>query len=151
MNDATASLIPKSAYDQLPNYLLYAPLIASSEAERGIPAGLLARLLYVESHYRSDIISGRLKSRTGAEGIAQFEPETARELRVDPLNPEQAIPGAARYLSVLYAELGGDWADTVAAYNWGIGNVRRWALSGHGMPPAETVKYVASITGVSFG
>lgn len=119
----------------------YADTIAAAESRYGIPADLLARLLYQESHYRDDIITGRVKSPVGALGIAQFMPATAQEMGIDPLNPTQAIDGAGRYLRRLY-DATGTWAQALAAYNWGLGNVRRKGLDA---APAETRSYYASI------
>jgi len=119
----------------------YAAQIAAAEANYQIPESLLARVLYQESRFRADIISGQTKSPVGAVGIAQFMPATAREWGVDPLNPESAIDGAGRYLKWLYDRLG-DWPRALAAYNWGIGNVQRRGLDA---APTETRNYVAQI------
>lgn len=119
----------------------YVPLIQAAEARHGLPAGLLERLLWQESRYREDIISGRKRSSAGALGIAQFMPETARDLNIDPLNVAQAINGAGAYLAMLYRQLGG-WKEALAAYNWGIGNVRRKGLV---VAPRETRNYYTEI------
>lgn len=121
----------------------YLVLIEAAERAYGIPQNMLARLLYQESRYRQDIITGRTRSPAGALGIAQFMPATAAELGVDPLDPASAIDGAGRYLAGLYRQLG-DWKLALAAYNWGIGNVKRKGL---GAAPAETQSYVAGILG----
>jgi len=123
------------------NYEKYRDVIAAAEQAQGIPEGLLARLLYQESHYRSDIIDGSTRSGTGALGIAQFMPATAADMGIDPLNPFQAIDGAARYLRLQYNSFR-DWRLALAAYNAGPGNVRKY----NGVPPfTETLKYVAEI------
>lgn len=119
----------------------YRPFITAAEREYGLPEGLLYRLLYKESRYREDIITGATRSPVGALGIAQFMPATAAELGVNPLDPYASIDAAARYLARLKASLG-DWASAVAAYNWGIGNVKR---KGMAAAPAETRDYVAFI------
>lgn len=119
----------------------YRAVIAAAEADNGIPAGMLARLLYQESRYRPEIIDGRKRSPTGAMGIAQFMPATAAEMGVDPLDPMQAIPAAGRYLAWLYGKTGG-WSMALAAYNWGIGNVMRKGLSA---APKETRDYYSQI------
>lgn len=128
----------------------YAPLIAQTEAANGIPAGLLHRQLYEESHYRADIISGATPSSVGALGIAQFMPDTARSLGIDPTDPLQAIPAAGRYMKSLYNDTR-SWSMALAAYNWGIGNVLayiRTGLGAHGQSmPSQTNAYVADITG----
>jgi len=119
----------------------YREAIAAAEAKHGIPETLLARLLYQESRYREDIITGKTASSAGALGIAQFMPATAAELGIDPLEPGQAIDGAALYLRRLYDQLG-DWAAALAAYNWGIGNVKKKGVVN---APTETRLYITQI------
>lgn len=119
----------------------YAPAIAAAEQRYSIPQHMLARLLYQECRWREDIITGRLKSPVGAVGIAQFMPATARELGIDPLNTDQAIDAAGRYLSGLFRKFG-TWTQALAAYNWGQGNVQRKGL---GAAPLETRNYFTQI------
>lgn len=119
----------------------YAPAIAAAESANGLPRDMLARLLWQECHYREDIITGSVRSPAGALGIAQFMPATAREMGVNALDPFAAIPAAARYLARLYGVFG-DWSETLAAYNWGIGNVQRRGLDA---APAETRNYYQQI------
>lgn len=119
----------------------YAGMIAAAEAANGLPVDMLARLLWQESRYREDIITGRVRSQVGALGIAQFMPATARELGIDPLNPAQAIPAAAQYLARLF-RMFGNWSEALAAYNWGMGNVQRRGLDA---APRETRAYYREI------
>ena len=119
----------------------YRAAIAAAEDRNGIPANMLARLLYQESRYREDIISGARRSPAGAVGIAQFMPATAAELGVNPYDAFESIDGAGRYLARLYKSLG-DWALALAAYNWGIGNVRRKGIAS---APTETRNYFTQI------
>jgi hypothetical protein len=125
----------------------YQALIDRAAAQYGVPADHLARLLRQESGFRPEVIDGRVKSSAGAEGIGQFMPGTAKELGVDPLNPESAIPGSARYLSQLQKQFGGNLEHATAAYNYGPGNVQKW-LAGGGDPsrlPAETQAYLKAV------
>lgn len=119
----------------------YQQTISFTEQAYGIPESLLARLLYEESRFRPDIITGQTKSPVGAVGIAQFMPATAKEWGVNPLDPDDAIDGAGRYLVHLYNRFG-SWDKALAAYNWGPGNVSRKGLD---KAPAETRQYVAKI------
>lgn len=124
----------------------YDDVIAASEKQYSLPSGVLWNLLYRESRFREDIITGRVRSSVGALGIAQFMPATAVEQLGSAdaaLDPYRAIPGAARYLRWLIDRTGSLDAG-VAAYNWGIGNVQRKGLA---KAPQETVDYVAAITG----
>lgn len=121
----------------------YRAAISAAEQANGIPSGMLARLLYQESHYRADIISGATRSPAGAIGIAQFMPATAPDWSVNLYdgNPFDDIAGAGKYLAWLYRQTGA-WDKALAAYNWGIGNVKRKGLS---VAPAETRTYYSSI------
>lgn len=127
------------SYDKVPQQ--YRGAIAAAEVRYGLPNGMLARLLYQESRYRPDIISGAKKSSVGALGIAQFMPATAAQFGIDPLNPGQAIDAAGRYLGQLYKQFG-TWDKALAAYNWGPGNVARKGLAS---APAETRNYFTQI------
>lgn len=127
---------------QVNDYPKYAAQISSVEAAQGIPPNLLGRLLYQESAFRPEVISGAVRSSVGAVGIAQFMPATAAELGIDPTNPTQSIAAAGRYLRQLYDQTG-SWQLALAAYNWGIGNVLR---KGFSEAPTETRNYVAQIT-----
>lgn len=119
----------------------YAVAIADAERANGLPPLMLERLLWQESRYREDVITGAKRSPAGALGIAQFMPATAAEMRIDPLNPAQAIPAAARYLRGLYQRFG-NWSEALAAYNWGQGNVARKGLAA---APTETRNYYSQI------
>ena len=85
-------------------------------------------------------------SPVGAQGIAQFMPQTAA-LRglADPFDPAQAIPASAHYLGDL-ADSFGNLGLAAAAYNAGEARVSDW-LAGAGGLPAETQDYVWFITG----
>jgi len=124
----------------------YLAAIAAAEDSNGIPRNLLARLLYQESRFREDIISGATSSPAGALGIAQFMPATAAEFGLNPLDPYASIAAAGRYLAQLYRRFG-NWPEALAAYNWGQGNVSRKGLAA---APLETRNYVAQITGDIF-
>lgn len=120
----------------------YLPALTAAEVAQGIPAGLLVRLAYQESRFRPEIISGALQSRAGAIGIMQIIPRF--HPGVNPLDPAQAIPYAARYLRQQFDRFG-SWELALAAYNWGPGNVAEWQ-AGRASPPLETRNYVAQIT-----
>lgn len=115
----------------------YLDAIRTAEAVNGLPDNLLARLLWQESRYRPNAVN----RTSGAQGIAQFMPATAKELGVDPFDAYSSIAGAGRYLAWLYGQVG-DWAQALAAYNWGVGNVKRKGLA---KAPSETRSYYTSI------
>lgn len=119
----------------------YQAIIIPAGQDNGVPISILAWLLWKESRYNPAIIDGTIRSKVGALGIAQFMPATASDEGIDPLDPAQAIPAAARYLARLYRATG-TWAQALAAYNWGIGNVQRKGITA---APAETVDYYTTI------
>lgn len=104
----------------------------------GLNPDIFERQINQESGFAQDVISGRRRSSAGALGIAQFMPGTARGLGVNPLDPKQALDGAARLMSS-YVRKYGNYRDALVAYNAGPGGV--------GHPPAESRNYVASILG----
>ncbi|HEY7123639.1 MAG TPA: lytic transglycosylase domain-containing protein [Ktedonobacterales bacterium] len=66
--------------------------VAISEAERNqIDTAVFAWQIWQESRFDPDAVSP-----AGAIGIAQFEPETAAELGINPRDPSQAPAAAAR-------------------------------------------------------
>jgi len=127
------------SYSKVPEQ--YRAAIAAAEANHGLPDQMLARLLWQECRYRESIITGRVRSPAGALGIAQFMPATAAEMGIDPLDPFAAIDAAGRYLRSLYRQTG-QWDKALAAYNWGIGNVKRKGLA---VAPTETRNYFTQI------
>lgn len=117
----------------------YKPQIYYSARLTGVPPLLLAALLRQESKFNPGVVN----TRTGASGIAQFMPATAREWfgadwQSGVFNPERAIHQAARYLAWLYRQHG-TWRLAVAAYNWGTGLLSRNGLA---LAPKETRDYV---------
>lgn len=115
-------------------------LIGRYAAQHRLPPDFFARLIWKESRFDVKALSPK-----GAQGVAQFMPETAR-LRglADPWDPAQAIPASAAYLAALRRRFG-NLGLAAAAYNSGEGRVERW-LRGETRLPAETRDYVLSIT-----
>ena len=114
----------------------YADLFSRAASRYGVDASLLAAMANQESGFNSQAVSP-----AGAQGLMQFMPSTAAGLGVNPLDPNSAIDGAARYLSSLTKQFGStDLA--LAAYNAGPGTVSRHG----GIPPySETQNYVRSV------
>ena len=83
-------------------------------------------------------------SSAGAVGIAQFMPETAASLGINPLDVEDAIEGQCKYMKSLMDSFG-DYSLALAGYNAGGGAVQEYG----GIPPyGETQAYVAKISSV---
>lgn len=112
-------------------------LLNAAEARHGIPAGLLVRQAWQESHFNPTVVN----QRSGAKGLMQFMDATAAEWGVNVFDPASAADGAARYMAWLYGRVG-SWSLALAAYNWGIGNVLRKGIAA---APLETRNYMAQI------
>jgi soluble lytic murein transglycosylase-like protein len=134
-----ANTITGYSYAKVP--IQYRAAIAGAESTYGLPGEMLARLLWQECRYNPKIIDCRIVSTAGALGIAQFMPATAAEMGINPLDPFAAIDAAGRYLRSLYRQTS-DWKKALAAYNWGIGNVKRKGLAA---APRETRNYFTQI------
>ena len=118
-------------------------LLATAEAQNGIPAGLLVRQAWQESRFNPAAVN----PRSGAAGLMQFMPATAAEWGVDRLSAASSAAGAGRYMAWLYRQVG-SWPLALAAYNWGVGNVMRKGMSA---APGETRNYLAQISADVFG
>lgn len=126
--------------DRREGWKKYEALIESAANKYAVPQDLLKRLLHTEN------TTGNPMARnpsSGAEGLAQFMPETAKERGVNSYDPESSIHGAAKYLHELHNEFG-SWKNAVAAYNAGPGTVKKWLAEG-GELPAETIQYLKTI------
>ncbi len=118
--------------------LLLAVATVRAARANGLPPEFLGATLLQESAYDVEALSA-----AGAVGIAQFEPETAASIGVDPYDPFAAIDGAAellgQYLAAYRQTYPDPYATALAAYNAGPGAVERYG----GVPPyAETREYV---------
>lgn len=108
-------------------------------AERfGVSENLLKAVAKAESGFNPSAVS-----RSGAQGIMQLMPATARSFGVtDAFDPEQNIMAGAELLSGLLAKYDGDVSLALAGYNAGSGAVDRYG----GIPPyTETRNYVARV------
>lgn len=103
-----------------------------------LPADFVRAVVKVESNFNPNAVS-----RTGAIGLMQLMPGTARAMGVvNPFDPRQNIFGGTRYLRFLANTFQGDLVLTVAAYNAGEGAVQRY----RGVPPYdETRRYVQRV------
>ena len=120
----------------------YLEMARMAAEKHNVPANLFLRLVQQESGWNPSAVSHK-----GALGLAQLMPETARALRVDPMNPRQNLEGGARYLRQQYDEFR-SWPLALAAYNAGPKAVKKHG----GIPPyKETQNYVRRITGITPG
>jgi soluble lytic murein transglycosylase-like protein len=113
-------------------------LLSHAGAQHNIDAELLASVVKAESDGRTDAVS-----RTGARGLMQLMPRTARQLGVhDAFRADQNIAGGSAYLDQLLTRYKDNLALALAAYNAGPAAVDRY----HGVPPfRETRAYVVRV------
>ncbi len=116
--------------------------LAQAAADNDLPEEFFTRLIWQESRFDPSAVS-----RAGAQGIAQFMPQTAA-LRglVNAFEPMQALRESASYLRELRTTFRGNLGLAAAAYNAGPGQVEAW-LAGRSMLPLETQAYVRIVTG----
>jgi hypothetical protein len=105
----------------------------------GIDPDIFARQIQQESGFNP-----QAGSSAGAQGIAQFMPATAKQYGVNPWDPTSALPGAAKMMSNLLDQYGGDWSKALAAYNGGDKAVQQLNA---GQPWQETQQYLNTILG----
>lgn len=113
-------------------------LLSHAGEEHDIDVELLASVVHAESAGRANAVS-----RTGAQGLMQLMPGTARNLGVkDSFQPDQNISGGTTYLDALLTRYHDNLALALAAYNAGPAAVDKY----HGIPPyRETRAYVARV------
>jgi len=113
-------------------------MLAHAGAAHHIDEDLLASVVRAESGGQVHAVS-----RTGAQGLMQLMPGTAKAMGVgDAFQPEQNIDGGTAYLDALLTRYHDNLALALAAYNAGPGAVDKY----HGVPPyRETREYVARV------
>lgn len=116
----------------------------SLESKYGLPKGILDYVWWTESRRGKKLLSPK-----GAAGDMGFMPGTAAEWGVDVNDRQSSFNGAARYLQYLLKHYDGDVTKTLAAYNWGMGNVDSDPTMRRA--PAETRNYVNGWNGAQIG
>lgn len=118
----------------------YGDLIHAKAEKYNVDPALVAAVIEQESRFHS-----RARSQVGARGLMQLMPRTGAWMGArDLYDPEQNIDAGVRYIKYLQQRFDGDLQNTVAAYNAGEGNVRRY----NGVPPfRETQHYVRKVLG----
>jgi soluble lytic murein transglycosylase-like protein len=103
----------------------------------GLPPTLVRSVLSAESAGQQAAVSPK-----GAIGLMQLMPGTAKDLGVNPHDPEQNVDGGTRYLRDLLVKYDGHLWLALAAYNAGPGAVEKYGT----IPPyRETINYVNRI------
>lgn len=129
-------------------------LIAQTELSYGLPAGLLDRLVSLESSYNPNAYN----SASGASGLTQIIKRWHPSV-TNPFDPYEALSYTARMLSQWYAEFG-SWESAVAAWHSGETAVRRARAQGKlvpgtldrvtGLPTSDYTRRIVGNTSTSY-
>jgi soluble lytic murein transglycosylase len=126
--------------------LRYEQIVRGHARNYRLDPALLAAVIYQESKFKPDA-----KSSSGAIGLMQLQPETAKGIAIrtggsrfqtsDLYNPEINIRYGSWYLRHLLSKYD-DEKLALAAYNAGQRNVDTWRAEGKGIQFSETRAYV---------
>jgi soluble lytic murein transglycosylase len=146
---AYAERTKPSWYARLRYPLTYEHIIVGHARNYELDAALVAAVIYRESKFDADA-----RSRSGAIGLMQVLPDTARGIAIntggtrfrveDLYDPEINVRYGSFYLRRLLRKYG-DERLALAAYNAGQANVDRWLARGQGIEFAETREYVDDV------
>ena len=132
--------------------LRHEDIIRQQAADKGVPADLIASVIYAESRFRDQT------SHAGARGLMQITPSTAKLIeslsggqtfKFDDLSdPDINIRYGTFYLRYLLDKFGNNEVAALAAYNAGETNVIAWGGSSlrlDDIPFPETRGYVEDV------
>ena len=157
---AVIELVPlaQRAIEHFELPLQYASIIRQQAAEKHVDPALIAAVIYAETRFRPRT------SPTGAEGLMQIEPATAKFLAhrshgyaftvTDLGTPSVNIAYGTYYLRYLLNVYSGNKVFALAAYNGGETNVDNWLTSARSqhrrltistIPLAQTSAYVSEV------
>jgi soluble lytic murein transglycosylase len=136
-------------FDRLRYPLHYSEYVRVHARQHQLDPAFLAAVIYQESKFDADA-----KSSSGAIGLMQLTPATARGIAIrtggsafrtqDLYDADINIRYGSWYLDHLFEKYGTERL-VLAAYNAGQGNVDRWRANGEPIQFAETKAYVARV------
>jgi len=120
------------------NAVPFGDIIHEKAQKYDVDPALVAAVMETESRFKT-----HARSQVGARGLMQLMPRTGRWLGASNLyDPNQNVDAGTKYLRYLAQRFDGNLKKTIAAYNAGEGNVRRY----QGVPPfRETRSYVKKV------
>lgn len=135
-NEQSVKKVNKDVVKVVQNVANIDNIINKSAKEFGVDPTLLHAVATVESGKNQNAKSG-----SGAVGVMQVVPSTARAMGENPYTTEGNIRSGAKYLAYLKNKYKGDEALMLSAYNAGEGTV---AKNGN-KPPQYTQKYIQKV------
>lgn len=139
-----ASFVPKVVDNPQKGKAIKSPsdindIIEHASKTHDIDPELIRAVIRAESNFDANATSSK-----GAMGLMQLMPDTAQDLGVkNCYNPVENIMAGTRYLKSLLNRYDGNVELTLAAYNWGMGNLERHP----DRLPKETLTYIARVSG----
>ena len=136
-------------YERIRYPLRYSEFVRVHASQHDLDPAFLAAVIYQESKFDANA-----KSSSGAMGLMQLTPETARGIAIrthgsafrtsDLDDPDINIRYGSWYLDNLFKKYGSERL-VLAAYNAGQGNVDRWRANGQPIQFRETKAYVSRV------
>lgn len=137
------SLTPTVTSTPVPDYRALARQVA---LQSGIPPQYFVNQIQVASNFDPNAIGP-----DGEIGIAQWMPDTAHGLGINPHDPVQSLKGASTMMGTYYRAYGDNYAKALAAYNTGSGTVNnalaRCGVYWQSCIPSSTVRYIHAVMG----
>lgn len=128
---------PKLAQDKISDLVNF---ITKYSKENNVDPKLVLAVIARESSFRADAVSP-----SGAVGLGQLIPSTAKDMGVDdPYNPEENAKATTKYIAWLLQKWDGNIDKALASYKIGIGTVRNLIKDGKDYPD-DTISYIQDI------
>ncbi|SDB26129.1 Transglycosylase SLT domain-containing protein [Pseudobutyrivibrio sp. YE44] len=135
------ALNTKTVANKISTATSYKDIFIEASKKYGVSYDLLTAMAQQESGFNPDAVS-----RSGAMGIMQIMPETAKYLGLkNPYDAYENIMAGAKYIAEKLKEFNGNVDKALAAYNAGSSAVKEYG----GVPPyGETRSYVKNIKAI---